>query len=180
MELLSRALAFSALAVVVLSHAGDGQSPVTIAAGFGWGFTSLETPDPSVADMVMFADAKWPVTRAAKVGVEVWRAFNNDRICLTNPGDGACRRISPTFVGVAPTISTKIGDAIEVGFGPGLFQRSYSSDEKALIGGAVAHVNATMLHSRYFNVLLSVRPFAAPASNGRVVWVVPFMLGISH
>ena len=81
---------------------------------------------------------------------------------------------------MSPTVSTTIGQVIEVGFGPGVFERFYSSDEKSLVGGAVGHINATALRSRYVDVLISARPFFGPASNGHLAWVVPVMLGLSR
>jgi hypothetical protein len=64
--------------------------------------------------------------------------------------------------------------------GPGLFERCFSKDDKALVGGAVAHVNAAIVRSHYVNVLLSVRPFVGARSNRRATWVVPIMLGLSR
>jgi hypothetical protein len=129
--------------------------------------------------MVAFADIKWSVTRTARAGVELWWGFNSERICLDSP-TYVCRQSFPDYVGLAPTISTTFGHVVEVGFGPGVFERYYSSDEKSLVGGAVGHISATALRSPYFNVVISARPFLGPASNGHLAWVVPVTLGVSR
>jgi hypothetical protein len=179
MELLRRLLTCSAVAVAIQSSAASAQSPTTIAAGFGFGPTHSGSPNPTVVDMVAFADIQWPVMRAARAGVELWWAFNGEHICLVSP-TYACRQSFPDYVGLSPTISTTIGQVLEVGFGPGVFERYYSSDEKSLVGGAVGHISATVIRSRYVNVLISARPFLGPATNGHLAWVVPVLLGLSR
>jgi hypothetical protein len=130
--------------------------------------------------MVAFASVKWPMSHATKGGVELWWGFNDDQVCLDSAGSIPCRRTFPVFIGVAPTISTELGRAVEVGFGPGVFERYYSSNEKSVVGGAVGQITAPILRSRYANVLLSVRPFVGPRLSGRTAWVIPILLGLSR
>lgn len=168
----------SALIVLMASWPSivNAQSGIQISAGVGMGPTSA----PGIPAAVVFADAKWMVAPPLKLGAEIWYASNHDRTCLVVPL-GRCLLTFPDFVGIAPTVSIGFGgDLVDVGVGPGLFERYFAQDDNALVGGVVAHLNAAIVRSRYVNVILSVRPFVGPKENGRTSWIVPIMIGLSR
>lgn len=159
------------------SSSVNAQGRTQLGIGVGLGPTSVS----GTAAAVVFADAKWTVAAPLKLGAEVWWASTHSSACPALPGAGPCPLTFPDLLGVAPTISTGFGgDLIELGIGPGLFEQYYSKDDRALVGGVVAHVNAAIVRSRYVNVFASVRPLVGPRSNGRATWVVPIMVGLSR
>ena len=176
MNAVLRAFASALLLVVPQSASLSAQSRTQVGLGIGMGPTSA----PGTPAAVISADAKWTIATPWKLGAELWWAFNHDRVCLEAPSN-ACTLAFPVLVGVAPTISVGFGgDLIEFGMGPGLFERYFSNDDKALVGGAAAHVHAAIVRSHYVNVLLSVRPFVGARANRGATWAVPIMLGLSR
>ena len=157
---------------VTQSSSVNAQARTQLGIGVGLGATSSS----GTAANVVFADAKWTVAAPLKFGAEIWWASNQHRVCLD-----VCKLVFPDFAGIAPTISTGFGGGlVEFGIGPGLFKRYFLKDDNVLVGGALAHVSAAIVRSRYVNVLLSVRPFVGPRVNGQATWVVPIMVGFSR
>jgi hypothetical protein len=178
MRLFTSLMLCPALLVLLHTSAASAQHRPEFSAGFGFGATGSGAESPQYVQ-VAFASVKWPVTHATKGGLELWWEFNS--ACVNDSFPGAiCRRYFPVFAGVAPTISTSIGSVVEIGLGPGVFEKYYSSDHKSLVAGAVAHISASVLRSRYVNAIVSVRPFVGPPVNGGTAWVVPITLGLSR
>jgi hypothetical protein len=158
--------------VTIQSSSVNAQARTQLGVGVGLGATNLS----GTAANVVFADAKWTVAAPLKVGAEIWWASNQHRVCLD-----VCKLVFPDFAGIAPTISTGFGGGlVEFGIGPGLFKRYFLKDDNVLVGGALAHVSAAIVRSRYVHVLLSVRPFVGPRLNGQPTWVVPITVGLSR
>jgi len=166
-------LILTALALAATqSRSVNAQARAQLGVGVGPGATSSS----GTAATVIFVDAKWTVAAPLKFGAEIWWASNQHRVCLE-----VCKLVFPDFAGIAPTISTEFGGGlVEFGIGPGLFKRYFLKDDNVLVGGALAHVSAAIVRSRYVNVVLSVRPFLGPRVNGQATWVVPIMLGLSR